>query len=103
MTYSMALLVSRAAALLFVAGLVLWPLAAAGRISPAALFVAAPLLVAAIEPRTLGPRIGKAVIMIAGLIAFYDPPDLIGLSLGRFLTALPFFVLGFLLSLPELV
>jgi hypothetical protein len=103
MSYSMAILISRAAALLFVAGLVLWPLASSGRLSIPALLFAAPLAVAAIEPRNLGPRIGKAVIMLGGLIAFMDYDPLAGMrfSLGGLLNGLPFFLLGLALSLPE--
>jgi hypothetical protein len=96
-------LTSRAAALLFCAALLLWPLARAGHIGAASLFIAALLVVAAVEPRRLGPRIGGGLIIFATLAAFYDPPSGFVFSLGRLFPALPFFVVGILLNLPEIL
>jgi hypothetical protein len=103
MNDAVAITISRAAALILIAALTLWPLARTGHIGPASLFIVALLVVAALEPRRFGPRIGKGLMIFATMAAFYDPPSGFTFSLDRFLPALPFLVAGVLLNLPEIL
>lgn len=97
-----AMLITRAASLLFAALFFLWPLLAAERIGPFSFVFAAPFVLVALAPRPLGPLVGKGLMFVATLIAFYDPPSSIGFHLDRILIAANLFALGVLLAVPAI-
>lgn len=96
------ILLLRAAALLFGAVLTLLPLMLSGKVEVTSLVLAAPFFLAALAPLTLGPYVGKGAILLAASVTFCDPPSTITFHSDRFLYALPFFLIGFLLALPSL-
>jgi hypothetical protein len=102
MTHSFAILISRVAALFLAAAILIWPLATEGQVGWVAYVLAAPFVLAAVAPRTLGPMVGMAVMVVATLTAFYDPPSSVGFFPGRLAFALPLFAVGFALNLPKL-
>ena len=92
----------RAACFLVAALFILWPLVANGRFGVASFALAAPFILAGLAPRLLGPWIGKGLIVIATLVAFYDPPSSMTFSAERLAIALPIFALAVILTLPAL-
>ena len=92
----------RAACFLAAGVFILWPIVASGRLSVFAFVLAAPFMLAGLAPRLLGPPIGKGIMAVAALAAFYDPPSSIAFSAERFAMALPFFALALMLAVPAM-
>ena len=81
---------------------VVWPLLAQGSVGVVSFIAAAPFVLAGFAPHLLGPMIGKGLMIVATLGAFYDPPNSIGFFPERFVLALPFFALALILGVPAL-
>jgi hypothetical protein len=99
----LAWIVARAACFLAAGLLILWPFIASGRVGVFSFVLAAPFVLAGLAPQWFGLLIGKGLLVIAMLYAFYDPPSSIAFSPERFFSAVPFFVLGLLLALPPVL
>lgn len=99
---NLAQILVRAAGLLAARLLILWPWLSSGRVGVLAFVLAAPFVLAGLLPRLLGPPIGKGLMVVATLAAFYEPPSSIAFSADRFALALPFFALALMLALPAL-
>lgn len=92
----------RAACFLAAGFFLFWPLVTGGRQHIALYVIAAPFILAGLAPRLLGPMIGKGLLVIATLYAFWDPPGSIAFNARRFAEMIPFFVLALMLAVPDL-
>ena len=66
-----------------------------------ATMIASPFLLTALAPNVFGGAVGKGMIFVMTVFAFYDPPSSITFELGRMLFAVPFMLLGVLLAVRE--
>jgi hypothetical protein len=97
----LALIVVRAACFLAAAVFIVTPIFTVGRTHVGMVVIAAPFIIAGLAPRLLGPMIGKGLMFIAALYAFYDPPSSFAFYPQRFAEMLPFFALSLMLAVPE--
>ena len=93
----------RAVCLLLAAFTIFWPLVANERLGAASFVLAAHFILAGLSPRLLGPWICKGLLLIATLVAFYDPPSSIRFSPESLAMALALVALALMLMVPDLM
>jgi hypothetical protein len=97
----LATILVRAACFLAAGFFIVMPLFTVGRVHIVMCVIAAPLILAGLAPRLLGPAIGKGLAFVATLYAFYDPPSSFAFSPQRLAEMLPFFALSLMLMVPD--